>query len=155
MVKKICFDMDGTIADLYHVNDWCNKINNKDISPYIDAKPMYNMDILNSLLNALRSLGYVIAVITWLSKTGTPEYNKEVRKAKKEWLTKNNFPCDEFHAVKYGTPKHRVSKGEWQILVDDNTSVQKAWTKGDVINAKENIIPALCALISHEVMCNE
>jgi 5'(3')-deoxyribonucleotidase len=129
MTKAIYFDMDGTIADLYNVPDWENKLNAYDVSPYVDAMPLVNMDKLNSILDKFIAIGYVIGVISWSAKHGTKEYNKETRKAKKEWI-KNNLPCvSEFHVVKYGTSKHTTAKVRGSILVDDNAQVRKAWEK--------------------------
>ena len=36
----ICFDMDGTIADLYGVQDWLTHLENENVYPYIAAKPL-------------------------------------------------------------------------------------------------------------------
>lgn len=36
-MKMICFDMDGTIADLYAVPNWLDKLRAEDASPYADA----------------------------------------------------------------------------------------------------------------------
>ena len=33
-MKMICFDMDGTIADLYAVPNWLDKLRAEDASPY-------------------------------------------------------------------------------------------------------------------------
>ena len=38
MLKMICFDMDGTIADLYAVDNWLAKLRAEDETPYQEAK---------------------------------------------------------------------------------------------------------------------
>ena len=43
MLKMICFDMDGTIADLYGVENWLDMLRNYNPTPYEVAKPMWNM----------------------------------------------------------------------------------------------------------------
>ena len=53
MIKMICFDMDGTIADLYGVDNWLEKLRSEDVSPYRDAEPIYNMEVLATVLNIL------------------------------------------------------------------------------------------------------
>ena len=55
-------------------------------------------------------------------QNSTKEYNREVRKAKREWLKQNGIIVDEIHIVKYGTPKHQVTKAnkETQLLFDDD-----------------------------------
>ena len=37
MPKMICFDMDGTIADLYAVPGWLEKLRAEDATPYRDC----------------------------------------------------------------------------------------------------------------------
>lgn len=150
MVKGyIVFDMDGTIADLYGVDNWLDKLRAEDESPYVEAKPLYYMEQLNLVLNQLKTLGYVIAVTSWLAKDSTKVYDDKVRKAKTEWLDRYGFPYDELHLVKYGTTKANCTRGkcENQILVDDNEKVRKGWKLGLTINAKDdNIIVELMKL---------
>lgn len=127
MQKAIYFDMDGTIADLYNVANWEYKLNNSDVSPYIEAAPMVDMQELNALLEKFIAIGFVIGVISWSAMNGNKEYNKATRKAKKEWIN-DNLPCvSEFHVVKYGTSKHTTANIKGSILVDDNAQVRKAW----------------------------
>ena len=148
--KILVFDMDGTIADLYGVINWLPMLRNEDATPYTVASPLYNMVELNAVLNTLKAQGWKIIVTSWLAKGSTKDYDKEVRKAKKEWLKKYNFPADEIHLVKYGTTKAdctRKYKG-YQILVDDNESVRKGWTLGNTINANENILTELKKLVA-------
>ena len=95
--KVVVFDMDGTIADLYAVSDWLECLQAEDVSPYVEAQPMYNMDMLRDVLMTLKECGWIIAVTSWLSKESTKDYDREVRKAKREWLEKYNFPFDEIH----------------------------------------------------------
>ena len=52
MDKMIIFDMDGTIADLYSVNNWLDKLRAFDVTPYKNAKPLYDMEILKLVLLA-------------------------------------------------------------------------------------------------------
>jgi len=153
MNKVLVFDMDGTIADLYGVQGWLEKLRAYDPSPYAEAKPLYDMDELNLILTTLKGLGWMIVVTSWLSKESTPEYDKLVREAKKEWLDAEEFPYDEIHLVKYGTTKANCTRklGGFQIIVDDNTAVRNGWTLGDTIDARENIISSLLALIESEV----
>ena len=56
----IYFDMDGTIADLYGVEDWLDKLKNEDASPYAEATPLLNFRKFAKLLNAVQRRGYEI-----------------------------------------------------------------------------------------------
>lgn len=153
MNKMLIFDMDGTIADLYKVKNWLKYLQSEDSTPYEIAKPIYNTLELNTLLLELKRKGYKIAVTSWLSKGSTKEYDKKVRNAKKEWLNKYNFPYDEIHLIKYGTPKAYATrnKAEIQILVDDNLKVRSQFENYKetyfTIDARENIIQELKKLL--------
>ena len=147
--KAIVFDLDGTLADLYSVPEWLEKLRSYDATPYSAAKPIYNAKELVPLIAELKDRGFRIIVTSWLSKVSTKKYDSAVREAKKEWLAKYGFPYDEIHLVKYGTPKTKCSRGKakYQILVDDNAEVRSKWTLGATIDANENIIPLLKAIL--------
>ena len=154
MNKTLVFDMDGTIANLYGVENWLDDLRAENPRPYVDAEPMYNMLVMNVMLEMFKEMGWRIVVTTWLSKGSTPAYDALVREAKIEWLTRYDFPYDEIHLVKYGTTKANCTRriGGFQVLIDDNEQVRKGWTLGDTINANENIIEALLELLETEVV---
>lgn len=130
---KIYLDMDGTIADLYGVNNWLDDIINNNDRPYRIAKRMVTEEVLQNLVK----LGYELGIVSWLAKNSNKEYDKMVRNAKREWL-KENFPNIKFtevHIVKYGTPKSRVVKEKNGILFDDERPNREEW-KGLAIDAK-------------------
>ena len=85
--KTIYFDMDGTIADLYSVDGWLDDLESYRVRPYVEAVPMLNMSLLARYLNKLHKVGYKLGVVSWLSKTGTKEYNERVAEVKREWLS--------------------------------------------------------------------
>ena len=151
--KILVFDMDGTIADLYGVEGWLEDLRAENARPYEIAEPLYNMMVLNTILDMFKAIGWKIAVTTWLAKDSTKKYDEKVRKAKLEWLAKYDFPFDEIHLVKYGTTKANCTRknGGFQVLVDDNEKVRKGWTLGDTINANENIIEKLLELLEREI----
>lgn len=153
MNKTLVFDMDGTIANFYGVNGWLDDLQNENTRPYDIAEPLYNMDILNAILDVLRLQGWRIVVTTWLAKGSTKAYDDAVRVSKIQWLKKYNFVYDEIHLVKYGTTKANCTRknGGYQILVDDNAKIREGWTLGDTINANENIIEKLLKLLESEV----
>ena len=132
MVKEtLYFDMDGTIADLYAVDGWLNDLEAHRTRPYEKARVMHNMSVLARLLNKAQSNGYRIVVISWLSKSGTPDYNRKVEKVKRKWLKKHlkSVQFDEIYIVKYGTPKSSVAKNVG-ILFDDEERNRNEWNKG-------------------------
>ena len=152
MEKILVFDMDGTIADLYNVEGWLEDLRAENVRPYDIAEPIYDMDVLNEILNILKDMGWKIIVTTWLAQNSTKAYKEEVARVKKGWLDRYNFPYDKVHAVKYGTTKANCTRslGGFQILVDDNEKVRRGWHLGDTINANENIIEKLIDIIENE-----
>ena len=141
--NEICFDMDGTIANLYAVENWLAKLRAEDASPYLDAQPMWDMEALADILRQLQKQGITITVITWLAKDSTAEYKKAVREAKLDWLKKYDFPFDHFHGVQYGATKadsvRKFTDNAW--LIDDNAKVRQGWHLGEAID------PTACDII--------
>jgi hypothetical protein len=151
-MKTLVFDMDGTLVDFYGVEGWLEDLKNENTRPYRVAKPIYDMDTLNTIIGLLKAQGWKIVVTTWLAKDSTKLYDWVVRNAKIKWLKEHNFDYDEIHLVKYGTTKANCTRklGGYQILVDDNEQVRKGWTLGATINANENIIEKLVDLLLTE-----
>ena len=152
-VKMVCFDMDGTIANLYAVEGWLPMLRSENPTPYRMAEPMWDMAELTEVLLAVMAVGIEIRIVTWLSKDSSEEYKNEVRLAKREWLAEQNFPFNHFHGVQYGATKadsvrRYLNEGETAILIDDNDKVREGWTLGETINpTNTNIIEALRALL--------
>ena len=133
----IYLDMDGTIANLYGVENWLEYLINEDTFPYKAAEPLIDMAYFNELCIQLQNKGIKIGIISWLSRGGSKEYNKEVRKVKKEWLARNvGIKFDEVHIVKYGTKKNYVANDKLGILFDDEIQNRENW-KGNSYNEKE------------------
>ena len=126
---RIWFDMDGTIADLYGVNDWLEKLINSDPTPYAEAKPLVNLSLLARLMNKVQRNGFEICIVTALSKNSTAEYDEAVIKAKKMWLNRHlkSVHFDEVLFVPYWFTKNDVNSGE-DILFDDEIRHLEAWT---------------------------
>lgn len=155
-MKTLVFDMDGTIADLYSVDDWLKKLRSYSAEPYKMARPMYDMDKLNDCLLNLKNLGWRIEITTWVSMETTPVYTEEVAKAKKEWLDKYHFPYDGFNATEYGVLKETQTShlGGYQVLVDDNAEVRESWSLGATIDANNDILEELL-LLAKKTIDNE
>lgn len=150
-MKKIYFDMDGTVADLYGEPNWLEDLNRYSPRPYKYAKPLVDMDELEEICKELISRGYDIGIITWLSKGGNPEYDKRVIKAKVKWAKKYMPYVKEFKAQSFGTPKQKaVKRAQRMILIDDNAEVRKMWNTPKQrisINANEDFLQALKELL--------
>ena len=140
---RICFDMDGTIANLYGVNGWLDMLINGDATPYKMASVLLNMNSLAKLLNKLQKMGYEIGIISWLAKNSNSEYDEKVTQAKKGWLKKHlaSVNWDFIEIVKYGTDKNIVCKDENSILFDDEVANRTNW-KGQAFDV-DNILNVL------------
>ena len=143
---RICFDMDGTIADLYKVEGWLENLIAEDVRPYREAEVMLNMNVLARQLNKLQAAGHEIVIISWLSKCGSDDYDARVTETKKAWLRKHlgSVKFNEINIVKYGTCKAQFARSENDILFDDEEPNRKAWT-GKAYNVN-NIMEVLKAL---------
>ena len=120
--------MDGTIANLYKVENWLPMLIAENTKPYEVAEPMVNMNSLARVLNRLQREGHEIGIISWTSKGGSENYNKAVAEAKKAWLNKHlaSVKFNEIHIVAYGTPK-TIYANETAILFDDEEQNRTAW----------------------------
>ncbi|MBO5730266.1 MAG: hypothetical protein J6R67_03630 [Treponema sp.] len=126
----INFDMDGTIADLYGVENWLEMLIAEDPTPYTEALPLLCLSALARKLNTMQKNGYDLGVISWLSKEATAEYNEAVTEAKLRWLAKHlpSVHWDCINIVPYGTPKQNFCGNPLDVLFDDEEHNRNAWT---------------------------
>lgn len=125
MTKAIWFDMDGTIADLYGVENWLDYLLKEDTTPYEVAKGM-NLAQIARQLNRLIALGWTVNIVSWASKKATAEYEQRIAEAKINWLNRH-LPSVKFTDIQilpYGTPKSTVGTG---ILFDDEKQNRDNW----------------------------
>ena len=143
MSTTIYFDMDGTIANLYGVENWLDYLRNNDETPYTVAEPLVRLASLARVLNNLQRKGYKIGIISWLAKNSSTDYDEKVTKAKRAWLNKHlhSVRFDEINIVTYGTPKQRFAKTNNDILFDDEAKNRNDWTGKafDVTNIIETL----------------
>ena len=128
-MRTIWWDMDGTIANLYAVENWLPMLRAEDPTPYAEAEVMWNMSQLARLMNRVKQMGYKLGIISWGAKFSTPEYLKAVTEAKESWLEKHlaSVDFDQIMVVSYGTPKSIVMQTEDDILFDDEQGNRDAW----------------------------
>lgn len=140
MNRQINFDMDGTIANLYGESGWLDDIINERVNPYVNAKPMVNMNSLARILNRLITNGYTVNIISWTAKNGSVKYNERIAEAKRNWIKKHlrsvNF--NNVYVIPYGTPKQHYG---FDILFDDEEQNRNNWN-GEAYDEK-NIIEVL------------
>lgn len=139
----IFFDMDGTLADFYGVENWLDHLEQSNAYPYAVAKPMFSFALFARYLHRLQSCGYRIGIISLLSKTGTEEFNAEVTEVKLAWLAKHlpSVVWDEIHIIPYTEPKATYCRTPLDILFDDEERNRNAW--GGRAFDEENILTIL------------
>ena len=147
MTKAIYFDMDGTIANFYDVENWLDYLIASDPTPYKVARPLVNMSSLARLLNRLQADGWHIGIVSWLSKDSSDIFNTQVTMAKMEWLNRHlkSVHWDEYNFLNYGTPKHERVMFADGILFDDEAPNRTNWT--GIAYDVQNILEILKGLI--------
>lgn len=128
-MTTIFFDMDGTLADLYGVDNWLSYLENRDPFPYKNARPLLNLSALARKLNRLIENGYAVEIISWTAKHSTIEYNEAIATAKLEWLGSHlkSVKFQKINIVEYGTNKDLFRHSENDILFDDEERNLKSW----------------------------
>lgn len=144
MKKAIWFDMDGTIANLYGVPNWLDKLIAEDASPYTAASVIGNMNTLAKAIHKVQAKGYKVGIISWTSKGGSANYNAKVAASKIKWLKKHlgSVKFDTIHIVPYGTNKTTLCGGG--ILFDDEAVNRanwngKAYTPSNIISVLKSL----------------
>lgn len=129
---NIYFDLDGTLADFYNVDNWLQKILENDSSPYREARPLYNFSYLAKLIHKCQKKGIEFSIISWGSKNSTENFLTAVADEKRQWL-KTHLPSVNFSQiiiVPYGTPKENYKNSRFDILFDDEQANRKNWKNG-------------------------
>ncbi len=126
----INFDMDGTLCGTYNIEGWLAMLEAEDTTPYAEATPLLRLSALARRLNTLQKNGYRLAIVSWLSKSGSDEYNEEVTETKLDWLAEHlpSVRWDEIIIVPYGTPKEMFCHTAEDVLFDDEEHNRNNWT---------------------------
>lgn len=142
-MSKIYFDMDGTIADLYGVENWLDYLMEENPYPYMVARPLVNLSVLARHIHKAQKAGFEVGVISWLAKNSNENYDELVTMAKMAWLKKHlpSVEFDEIHIVAYGTPKENYKSG-FDFLFDDEERNRTNWGNGskDVENLLKDLL---------------
>ena len=126
---KIWMDLDGTVYDLYNINNWEPRLRAEDPTVFEDGDFIGDYDRFISICNKLVSIGVQFGVITWLSMQSSVEYEIECTEVKRSWVKKFMPFVTEFNAQSYGTPKQNAiqKRAKTMYLLDDNKEVCEMW----------------------------
>lgn len=123
------FDLDGTLADLYHAERWLEKLENEEAELFSNLETMIDEEKFKEWATERLLNGDRIEVITWLPRGASEEYEKICAKEKEKWV-KQHFPfITEINCLSYGIPKQYAIKKRTSlmVLVDDNEEVLQMW----------------------------
>lgn len=153
-MKKIYFDMDGTVADLYGEKNWLNNLRNEREGSFINLRPLVDMNELAMVCHQLMNLGYSFGVITWLPMGASYEFERVCEEEKRAWVEEFMPWVSEFYAKSYGVPKQYApsKRAAEMILVDDNAEVRAMWNtevQRSSIDATQDIIKELRKLLDN------
>ena len=136
MQKAIYFDMDGTLAGLFFVKGYKETLAAGDATPYEIAKPLFNVDEVKAEITRLKSLGYIIGIVSYYGADADAEMVEKTIKAKKDWL-KNYFPYADESEIYITSPEYKKSdivKIKNSILIDDSKKNREEWKNGLTID---------------------
>ena len=131
-MKKIYFDLDGTIYDLYNFPNWLEMLR-KSESPFYELTPLIDLKVLNNLMDRIKMRDIAtFEIISWLPMDANSEF-EEICTDDKIERVHEDFGHNMFaygHFLKYGTPKdsvvlERLTKDH--ILIDDNLEILEQW----------------------------
>lgn len=153
-MKKIYFDMDGTVADLYGSDNWLDNLQNERNGVFNNLFPLVDMNELAMVCHQLMDNGYSFGIITWLPMGASYEYEHVCEQEKREWANEFMPWVSEFYAQSYGVPKQYapIKRAQNMVLIDDNTEVRAMWNtekQRTSIDATKNIIEELKKLLDN------
>lgn len=154
-MKKIYFDMDGTVADLYGSDNWLDNLQNECNGVFNNLFPLVDMNELAMVCHQLMNNGYSFGIITWLPMGASYEYERVCEQEKREWANEFMPWVSEFYAQSYGVPKQYapIKRAQNMVLVDDNTEVRAMWNtekQRTSIDATKNIVEELKKLLDND-----
>lgn len=152
-MKKLYFDMDGTVADLYGSADWLYKLRNEVPGAFRNLEPLHDMVELERICKELIADGWELGIITWLPIDASKKYEAICTAEKIEWANKYMPYITDIIAQPYGTPKHTApqKRAKMMVIVDDNDDILQTWAtpvQRKTIDAKINMLEELKKLLA-------
>lgn len=129
MTTKIYFDLDGTVYDLYNIENWELKLRSENADVFNEGNFIGDYAKFIAVCAELIKKGVQFGVITWLPMQATEEYERECAEVKREWVKKFIPFVTEFTVQTYGIPKQNaiIKRAKRMYLLDDNTEVCEIW----------------------------
>lgn len=148
---NLYFDMDGTIAALYDVPEWQNRLDRGDINCYGEAAPLVDMEELAELLSELQEAGVKSYVVSWSTFKLGIESIPAVAAVKTNWLEKYQLKdCfEDIFVTPYGEEKSNYIQDDREInvLFDGNRKVRSSWNGVSINPVGETIVNSLKTIL--------
>ena len=124
MKKQVVYlDMDGTIANLYGMNNWLENLINEVEGLFLECEPFITEE---ELLNYFPSEEYELRICSMTPLNATKEYCQVVINEKNQWLDKY-FPSITHRVyMAYGNNKNLKNTVN-HILIDDNETIRNSY----------------------------
>lgn len=132
MKKRVYLDMDGTIANLYNINNWLDRLINEDKEIFEECEPMTTQEKLFQLFPIC---DYEIIILSMTPKNATIEYCENVINQKNKWLDMFFPMLTKRIYLKYGNNKN-LKNSKNAILIDDNETIRNTF-KGIALNPSQ------------------
>ncbi|MGN0961492.1 MAG: hypothetical protein ACI4PF_04765 [Christensenellales bacterium] len=129
MSKKIYFDLDGTVYNLYGIENWLQYLDEENSEVFLMGDFMVDYKKFMDCIASLTKKGYSFGVITWLPMRASVEFEEDCRQQKIKWVKQFLPFVTEITCQSYGIPKQNAiqKKSEKMFLIDDNKEVCNIW----------------------------
>lgn len=128
-MKKVYLDMDGTIANLYAIDQWLTRLRNEDTTIFLECAQMITQE---ELFKIFPQEQYEIVILTMTPMNCSKEYHNQVIDQKNAWLDKLFPQLTKRIFLKYGHNKNLKNSAN-AILVDDSEPIRKSF-RGIALN---------------------
>lgn len=122
-MKRVYLDMDGTIADLYNVKQWLERIKSNDSNLFVECEPIITQD---ELFEVFPPNEYDISILSMTPKDCSDSYAADVIRQKNEWLDMH-FPNLKKRIYKKYSYNKNLKNSKDAILVDDNKKIRDCY----------------------------
>ena len=116
----VLLDMDGTIADLYGIENWLPRLRNSDENIFLECAPMVTQEVL---FETFPQDKFEIKIKSMTPLGATVEYCENVIKQKTQWLKKYFPKIENMAFLEYGEDK-KEKGSRTMYLVDDSEKIR-------------------------------
>lgn len=124
MKKQIIYlDMDGTIADLYGIENWLEGLRNEVDGLFLQCEPLITE---SELLVLFPNDIYELRICSMTPMNASKEYCVKVIEEKNIWLDKHFPSIKKRTYLEYGYNKN-IRNSKNHILIDDNKIIRESY----------------------------